>query len=117
MGKGDKKSKRGKIIMGSYGVKRKRNSTKAVILPVSKPKEKPAAKTREVIEPKTADAIHVVSEVEIDPKELKAPKESKETKEPKAKTPAKKKTTVKTTKKSTTKEDLPLADEPQKTEE
>ena len=31
MGKGDKKSKRGKIIKGSYGVRRKRKSGKAAM--------------------------------------------------------------------------------------
>ena len=31
MGKGDKKSKRGKIIKGSYGVRRKRKSGKTIM--------------------------------------------------------------------------------------
>jgi ribosomal small subunit protein bTHX len=44
MGKGDKKSKRGKIILGSYGVSRKRRSKTAVAL---------APKATEQASPKT----------------------------------------------------------------
>ena len=59
MGKGDKKSRRGKIIMGSYGVNRPQNPKKAVVVekvvklkeekvkapakPKAEPKPKPAA--------------------------------------------------------------------------
>jgi 30S ribosomal protein S31 len=43
MGKGDKKTKKGKIIMGSYGVKRKHPASKTVHTPAIKPKEAPAA--------------------------------------------------------------------------
>ncbi|HMM11593.1 MAG TPA: 30S ribosomal protein THX [Bacteroidales bacterium] len=39
MGKGDKKSKRGKIILGSYGVSRPRRS-KPVVTEVSKAEKK-----------------------------------------------------------------------------
>jgi 30S ribosomal protein S31 len=54
MGKGDKKSKRGKILMGSYGVRRRRKKVvheplvKALIeeLPVKAKKEKPATKPK-----------------------------------------------------------------------
>jgi ribosomal small subunit protein bTHX len=41
MGKGDKKSKRGKIASGSYGVRRKRKKATAVA-PVAKKKKAPA---------------------------------------------------------------------------
>jgi ribosomal small subunit protein bTHX len=34
MGKGDKKSKRGKIILGSFGVRRRRKAKKSVVVPV-----------------------------------------------------------------------------------
>jgi 30S ribosomal protein S31 len=44
MGKGDKKSKRGKIIIGSYGVRRPRKKNKTVAKPVKKTKAK--AKTK-----------------------------------------------------------------------
>lgn len=46
MGKGDKKSKKGKIAIGSYGVSRPRKSTKAVAAaPVAKAKAAPAKKS------------------------------------------------------------------------
>ena len=38
MGKGDKKSKRGKIIIGSFGVRRARRKKKGIVAP-PKPKE------------------------------------------------------------------------------
>jgi len=63
MGKGDKKSKHGKIIMGSYGVRRPRrkSSVKAVASPeeataekpVAKPKAKPAESKSAESKPKT----------------------------------------------------------------
>ena len=41
MGKGDKKTRRGKIILGTYGVRRRRNKTdKHEIKHVNIPKEK-----------------------------------------------------------------------------
>jgi 30S ribosomal protein S31 len=47
MGKGDKKSKKGKITIGSYGVKRRRTGTKAAVsnpgLTASPAKEKKVA--------------------------------------------------------------------------
>lgn len=38
MGKGDKKSKRGKIILGTYGVRRKKKAKKIEIIPAAKAK-------------------------------------------------------------------------------
>ncbi|MCU0410704.1 MAG: 30S ribosomal protein THX [Bacteroidales bacterium] len=38
MGKGDKKSKRGKIILGTYGVRRSQKAKKAVVVPAVKAK-------------------------------------------------------------------------------
>ena len=38
MGKGDKKTRRGKIVIGSYGVKRARKKKKGIVVP-PKPKE------------------------------------------------------------------------------
>ncbi|MBW6491848.1 MAG: 30S ribosomal protein THX [Lentimicrobium sp.] len=65
MGKGDKKSKRGKIIMGSYGVSRPKKTAK----PAAPKKEKPvevevkvkttkpkAAKKTKIAEPSAPDA-------------------------------------------------------------
>jgi 30S ribosomal protein S31 len=40
MGKGDKKSRRGKIWRGSYGVRRPRKATAKATIPVAKPSEK-----------------------------------------------------------------------------
>lgn len=36
MGKGDKKSKRGKIILGTYGVRRSQKAKKTVVIPAVK---------------------------------------------------------------------------------
>ena len=38
MGKGDKKSKRGKIILGTYGVRRSQKAKKTVVVPAVKAK-------------------------------------------------------------------------------
>jgi 30S ribosomal protein S31 len=72
MGKGDKKSRRGKIILGSYGVRRPKSSkskvlVKAEVIPVKVEKvkkvaEKPAADPK----PKTKVAeVIAVAETEI----------------------------------------------------
>ncbi len=50
MGKGDKKSKRGKIIRGSFGVRRKRKANKSVI------ESRPKGAVKEVEKPVTAAA-------------------------------------------------------------
>ena len=42
MGKGDIKSKKGKITRGSYGVRRKKKKTKAYVAPAEKPAAKKA---------------------------------------------------------------------------
>ena len=47
MGKGDKKSKRGKITMGSYGVSRKSKKSSGVALTPKKAAEAPAEKAAE----------------------------------------------------------------------
>ena len=53
MGKGDKKSKRGKISMGSYGVRRPRKKSKPVIIAKkAKPKAKPKAAPKTKAAPK-----------------------------------------------------------------
>ena len=80
MGKGDKKSRRGKIIIGTYGVRRHRK--KASGSPVSSPAavvaEKPVEKKKQagpVSEIKAAAAAEV--------KETKEIRENKTTREPK----------------------------------
>jgi len=117
MGKGDKKTKRGKILMGSHGVRRPRKKisrTKSVLVhkeekPVVEAKEKAPAKPKAVKEDKQVEATEVeipVVKAEKPPKK-KAP--SKTTTKATAKTTAKTttkataKTTAKTTTKSTTK--------------
>lgn len=52
MGKGDKKTKRGKITMGSYGVRRPRKKAKVFKLVETKPKKETTKKT--VAKPKAA---------------------------------------------------------------
>lgn len=61
MGKGDKKTKRGKIILGSYGVRRPRKKTTAEVA-ISKPKASTKA------EPK--------SKAKAEPKETPKPKKT-----------------------------------------
>jgi|WetSurSiteA1Bulk_404760.scaffolds.fasta_scaffold140255_1 30S ribosomal protein S31 len=48
MGKGDKKSKRGKIILGSYGVRRRRKAAKKIIPAVPAPVEEKIEAVAEV---------------------------------------------------------------------
>ena len=53
MGKGDKKTRRGKIIIGTYGVRRpKKKSIKPAAAYVSVPAEKAKKETQEEIEEK-----------------------------------------------------------------
>ena len=92
MGKGDKKSRRGKIIMGSYGVRRPRKGhEKPGIKPVKEilvkePKDKkPLKEKKEVKEVAAVKEMVEVKEVKapVKPKETKAVKEKVEAKPPK----------------------------------
>ena len=68
MGKGDKKSKRGKIIIGSYGVRRARNKKKALLPVVEKKiveKPKKSAKTEVVETPEQVAEVVVQPIVEV----------------------------------------------------
>lgn len=57
MGKGDKKTKKGKITSGSYGVSRKRKSTSTVVFKAKpKAKAKKVEKATEKTEPKKVAA-------------------------------------------------------------
>jgi ribosomal small subunit protein bTHX len=90
MGKGDKKSKRGKLFKGSYGVRRRKNPVKSVsvILPSDgKPKV-----AKEVNEVKEVKQVKVPKEVkEVKPvKETKAAKVTAPVKAPKTNTAARK---------------------------
>jgi len=92
MGKGDKKTKRGKIRNGSYGVHRKRKTVKAFI-PSKKAKAKAEVTEKPVEVPVVEETTNeVVAEVKT--VEQTSPKETKEDK-PAAKKPAAKKTTAK----------------------
>jgi 30S ribosomal protein S31 len=56
MGKGDKKTRRGKITMGTFGVRRPRKRNKPVVVVAAKKKTKAPAKPKVVAKakPKTA---------------------------------------------------------------
>ena len=81
MGKGDQRSKRGKIIVGTYGVKRKKKEVKVIHTPAEKASKaiEPPKKVKTVEEPAT-----IITDETI----------ATHTDEPKAKT-VKKKATVK----------------------
>lgn len=71
MGKGDKKSRRGKIARGTYGVRRPRKTEKKYI-----PTSRPVAKTKEVITPVTEEIIEKIEKKE---KPVRAAKKEKTT--------------------------------------
>ena len=73
MGKGDKKTKRGKIIQGSYGVtRRKKSNSVAAKLPIDKPVKEKAV--NDVVVDENAKVV----------KKTTARKTTKKTKEPTA---------------------------------
>lgn len=76
MGKGDKKSKRGKICIGSYGVSRKRNKKAATAtIPVA---DKKAKVKKEVIAPaETEDTVKKVTVKKAAVKKVAPKKEDK----------------------------------------
>jgi 30S ribosomal protein S31 len=53
MGKGDKKSRRGKLFMGSYGITRPRKKKKTVKVEKVEPAPAPVVKTKPAAKPKT----------------------------------------------------------------
>jgi len=75
MGKGDKKSKRGKITIGSYGVRRSRKKRPSLPVPVitAKPEEKKKVPAKK---PAKAPVEFPVAEKEVAPVEavVKTPK-------------------------------------------
>lgn len=80
MGKGDKKSRRGKIHIGSYGVRRSRKPGKPSIQAVSKveePAKKPKAKATE--KPKPVKTEVPVAQVESPQVEVAAKPAAKKT--------------------------------------
>lgn len=92
MGKGDKKSRRGKIILGTYGVRRPRKKAdKASIKPQEVVTQQRPAKDKkerprtEAKESRTKEKVEKVERVEKAVKPEKTDKEIKAAKEPKAK--------------------------------
>jgi ribosomal small subunit protein bTHX len=105
MGKGDKKSKRGKIVLGTFGVRRLRNKCKKAsvaavkakdeIINVAVNEEETLENIAEVVVENVAETVaENVAETVVKPKvvkektpakEAKPAKEKKETKEPKSK--------------------------------
>lgn len=76
MGKGDKKSRRGKIVIGSYGVRRPRKTKHTV---TALPSGLPAAPEKEITKPATRSASRK-SEVVTDPEtKPKSPRGKKKT--------------------------------------
>lgn len=86
MGKGDKKTKRGKIFMGTFGVRRPRKKTKPVIVI----KKKAAAKAKVTADkPKTTAKAKPKAATKAKPKAATKPKATAKAK-PKAAAKAKK---------------------------
>ncbi len=92
MGKGDKKTKRGKILMGSYGVRRPRRNPAGSLPLVAVKEEKPALKEKPPAKPKiekvesVLEAPPVAAPVEeaVKPPKKKAPPKASSKKEEKA---------------------------------
>jgi len=81
MGKGDKKSRRGKIILGSYGVRRHRKKAyKAEVEPLKLTKQKDLKEIKPPKEKKEIAEIQVAKE-KPEAKVQKVVKEKKEVKE------------------------------------
>jgi 30S ribosomal protein S31 len=81
MGKGDKKTRRGKIILGTFGVRRRRKKEAAKdIKPLIATKEKEIKEKKPVKEKAEVKEVKAVAEA----KEIKAPKEKTAPKAPKA---------------------------------
>ena len=85
MGKGDKKSRRGKIILGTFGVRRRR---KIKAVPAAKPVAEAVEKeiktkkiAREKAEPKETVAVETKEIKAVKEKAPKVPKAAKEKKE------------------------------------
>jgi 30S ribosomal protein S31 len=67
MGKGDKKSKRGKIIIGSFGVRRPSRKKKTIAPVVKKAEEKPK-KTAKTAEEPIAVAVVAIEKPQVEEK-------------------------------------------------
>lgn len=96
MGKGDRRSRRGKIRMGSYGNSRRRKNSELRFVP--KPRVAPVfAEVKETVAPIEADAIIVTSSSELATVAVDTPKKIKEKKVSAKKTATENKTEIKKT--------------------
>jgi ribosomal small subunit protein bTHX len=86
MGKGDKKTKRGKLIIGSYGVRRKKKkktSGSVSDAPIKKTEAKKAAPIKEKVEETTVATEEIKNEKpKAEQKPVTAPKKTKKETEP-----------------------------------
>lgn len=103
MGKGDRRSRKGKIRIGSYGNSRRRKESKFRFIP--KPKAKPTfVEVRETVAPIEATTIITTAQVELATTTVDAP----------VKTKVKKATAKKTTVKKAVAKKTPAAKNPVK---
>jgi ribosomal small subunit protein bTHX len=75
MGKGDKKTRRGKILMGSHGVRRPRRKVARTVQVAAIKEEKPAAAAKEKT-PAKAKAVKEEVQVELQPVKSAAAEEA-----------------------------------------
>lgn len=80
MGKGDKKTKRGKISQGSYGKKRVRNSKSVAAIPVKVLDEKEEKAPKAVVEKKVAKPKTTTKNAEVADKKEEKPKTARKKK-------------------------------------
>jgi ribosomal small subunit protein bTHX len=80
MGKGDKKTRRGKIILGTYGVRRRRKKiNKPEIKNVIPPKAKEIKEKKPLREKKEAPEVKAAAVETAEVKEVMIPKETRNT--------------------------------------
>ena len=90
MGKGDKKSRKGKIWIGSYGVRRHKKKTKTFVAQPEK------VQVKEAVRVEIPEQVVAIEEKPKKAKKVTAPKANlSETEEPKAKKSTSKKTEAK----------------------
>ncbi len=116
MGKGDKKSKRGKIIIGSYGVRRPRKKKSTSPLLVSAPKEKEVKKTPEIVETVVDEPVKIMPEPTIQPSQKEGTTEPEKVEKPVPKKTAKKAVKEKTPAKKVAKKPKPAAGKTKKSQ-
>ena len=92
MGKGDKKTKKGKRFMGSYGVSRKRKSNKTIF----KSKSKPSVKKEEQEKGEVEELTGITKKESAKKTKTKAQPKAKAKKAAVKKAPTKKKATAST---------------------